>query len=158
MSAQSDQLSPTQAAEAARICACFNFRRTSRAVTQFYDEILQPCGLRSTQLVILLAAAAVETASLARLARELVLDRSTLTRNLKPLEKQGLIEIAPGRDKRTRLVVVTAVGHRAIMGAVPYWQEAQDRFVSQLGAGRWQKMLEDLKAAMAVTRGIQPSS
>jgi hypothetical protein len=80
-------------AQAAAVCACFNFRKASRAVTQHFDEQLQPTGLRSTQLVILLAVAVYESSGMAELARALVMDRSTLTRNLRPLINQGLLTL-----------------------------------------------------------------
>src|SRR5215475_8470111 len=81
-------------------CACFNLRKASRTVTQLFDQILAPCGLRSTQLTILLAAKVLGPCGLARLARELVMDRSTITRNLLPLVKAGYLKVT-GRNGRS---------------------------------------------------------
>lgn len=156
MAASQDQIDKDLLREAAAACACFNFRKASRAVTQLFDETLQPTGLRSTQLVILMAVALADSASIAELARELVMERSTLTRNLKPLEKRGLIRSASGSDRRTRVVDLTSRGRQAIVDAVPYWHRAQSGFVDRLGQDRWQQMQESLADAVAATRNHSP--
>lgn len=139
-------------AEAARACACFNFRKASRAVTHHFDEALQACGLRSTQLVILLAAHVAGSASVARLADDLVVDRSTLTRNLKPLQKARLLTVTPGNDRRTRLVALTAKGREALIEAIPLWKQAQFTFVEQMGEQRWERLREDLSTTVDLVR------
>ncbi len=144
------------------VCACFNFRKASRAVTQFFDETLAPSGLRSTQLVILLNVAASQRpvnsteppATVMQLAREMVMDRSTLARNLKPLEKQRLIKITPGHDRRTRVVRLTAHGRKVLAAAVPLWEQAQQRFVEQVGPRRWKSTLKNLQSAVAATNRV----
>jgi DNA-binding MarR family transcriptional regulator len=145
------QIDRAKIAEAAATCACFNFRKASRAVTSFFDAKLQPSGLRSTQLVILIAVALSEAAALAQLARLLVMERSTLTRNLRPLEKQGLLRVVSGSDRRTRLVELTPEGRSALAGALPLWEEAQGRFVHQLGTDRWNSLLSNLTATVDLT-------
>ena len=89
-------------AEMARTCACFNFRKASRSVTQLFDQILAPTGLRSTQLVILMTGQLLGPSSIARLARELVMDRSTLTRNLKPLLNLGMLQLSKSETGECR--------------------------------------------------------
>src|SRR5690606_6392843 len=79
--------------EALSHCGGFNLRRTARVVTQLYDQALEPTGIRSTQLVILWTVAVDDAPSMAQLARELVLDPSTLSRNVKPLVRRGLLEV-----------------------------------------------------------------
>jgi DNA-binding MarR family transcriptional regulator len=128
-------------AQAAAVCACFNFRKASRAVTQHFDEQLQPTGLRSTQLVILLAVAVHESSGMAELARALVMDRSTLTRNLRPLINQGLLTLNLGQDRRTRLIQLTPEGRKSLQRAIPVWSKAQNEFVGELGADRWTTLL-----------------
>jgi DNA-binding MarR family transcriptional regulator len=140
-------------ANAAASCACFNFRKASRAVTQQFDELLQPTGLRSTQLVVLIAVAVSDSPGVAALARELVMDRSTLTRNLRPLVKQGLLKVRLGKDRRTRLVDMTPHGREVLGAALPVWADAQDRFVSQLGSDRWQELLSLLSTTVGFTWG-----
>lgn len=153
MSERSPQLDLQKCVEAANHCACFNFRKASRAVTQLFDDALQPTGLRSTQLVILIAAAVFDAVSVSRLARELVMDRSTLTRNLRPLERRGLIALAPGKDERTRLVALTSAGKKQLSAALPVWEQAQTRFQEKLGAARWKSLLQGLTATVDAALG-----
>ena len=150
MSPSKPSLDLAKCAEAATNCACFNFRKASRAVTQLFDDALQPTGLRSTQLVILIAAAVFDSAAVSRLARELVMDRSTLTRNLRPLERRGLLELVPGKDVRTRLVVLTPSGKQQLAEALPIWEAAQQRFQEQLGQARWEQLQQSLAATVQV--------
>jgi len=135
------QLDIAACAHAATVCACFNFRKASRAVTQHFDELLHPTGLRSTQLVILLAVAVYESSGMAELARALVMDRSTLTRNLRPLINQGLLTLNLGQDRRTRLIQLTPAGRKSLQVAIPVWEKAQSDFVAQLGDDRWTTLL-----------------
>jgi len=143
-----EQLDLVACAQAVQICACANFRRASRAVTQLFDETLSPSGLRSTQLVILISVAVSDNPSVVRLARDLGMDRSTLARNLQPLEKQRLLKIAPGKDRRTRVISLTPKGRQSLAAALPLWEKAQTSFVEQLGEPRWGQTLENLSAAV----------
>ena len=85
-----------------------------------------------------------------RLAEHLALDRTTLTRNLKVLEQQGLIRTGPGEDRRERVVSLTADGEAAIERATPVWREAQERLAAQFGEARWRNMIEDMNDLGAV--------
>lgn len=137
-----------------RHCACFNLRKTSRAITQHYDRVLQPSGLRVTQFTILAVTALAETIPITQLAKQLVMDRTTLTRNLRPLEKQGFIEIIPGEDLRTRYVTLSKKGRNALIKALPLWEEAQQRFESGLGDERFQSMLSDLAEFREISQRV----
>jgi len=132
------------------VCACFNLRKASRTVTQHFDAVLQPSGLRSTQFVLLVVAYAEEPVSLPRLAQALVLDRSTLTRNLKPLERDGLLRLERPAGGRGAVVRISAKGRRVLAATVPLWEKAQTSFVASLGAQRWGRLLEGLTAAVNV--------
>lgn len=157
MATVSDNLSDAQldkCRHAAEVCACFHFRRASRAVTQLFDEILRPSGVRSTQLVILINVALNEPVNSAHLARELVMDRSTVVRNLKPLVKGGLITVQPGKDRRTRVVSLTQKGRRILLDAVPLWEQAQHRFVSHVGTDRFRELLGELGNAVNVMQDV----
>src|ERR687892_1580813 len=125
-------------------CACFNLRKVTRAVTQLYDEMLRPAGLRVTQFSLLVAVRMAGPVGVTRLAEITVMDRTTLTRNLELLQKQGLIEIAAGADRRSRIVTITAEGNGAIAEALPFWKKAQSHVVNSLGQERWADMLTDL--------------
>ena len=141
-------------AEAARVCACLNLRKASRAVTQLYDQALQPTGLRSTQFVVLVAVHLHEPATLAALARQMVMDRTTMTRNLKPLEAAKYIRRTMARDGRTGLLHLTDRGRRLVVDAIPLWERAQKRFVEQVGAQKWQTMLGGLSQAVDAARTV----
>jgi DNA-binding MarR family transcriptional regulator len=126
-------------------CACFNLRKAARAITHLYDEMLRPTGLRTTQFTLLVATKMLEPITVTRLAKIGVMDRTTLTRNLRPLEKQGLIQIALGKDQRTRVVTLTPEGQKALARALPLWRKAQTRVIKELGQERW----NSLKAYLA---------
>ncbi len=125
-----------------RRCACATIRRTDRVLTQFYDEILAPSGLYITQFTLL-------PVTIKRLAGILVMDRTTLTRNLEVLAKQHLVRIEEGEDRRTRLVHLTQEGEQALGRAWPLWQEAQARIEHSLGRERFEGLLTELSAVVA---------
>src|SRR5215207_10827262 len=91
-----------------RQCACFNVRKSARAVTQLYDDILRPSGLRVTQFSLLTVVRLLGRATIGGLADAAVMDRTTLTQNLKLLSRAGLIVIRQGDDARVREVTLTA--------------------------------------------------
>ena len=134
-------------------CVCGSIRKAARAVTQLYDEVLRPTGLRVTQLGILGATMAMEPVTVTRLAEATVTDRTTLTRNLKLLEKQGLIRVNAGNDRREREVTLTDRGRKAVAKAYPLWQKAQHQVVNSLGEERWKVLRQDLSAVVSLARG-----
>jgi DNA-binding MarR family transcriptional regulator len=125
-------------------CACLQLRQAARVVSQHYDTVLRPSGLRSTQFAVMAAIDANEPISLPALSDGLVVDRSTLTRNLGPLERSGFVKLADRRGERVRFVKLTAKGRRALEAAKPLWQEAQTRFVAQLGKRRWRALSREI--------------
>ena len=137
-----DQLNLAQC----KTCACANLRGAARAVTRLYDDILRPSGLQATQFTLLATIALAGPAPITQLAEGLVMDRTTLTRNLKPLEKQGLIQVAAGEDQRIRLVSLTEPGQQTLAKALPLWEQAQAQAVNTLGAERFKVLLSDLSA------------
>lgn len=129
-------------------CTCLNLRKAARAVTQMYDGALRPSGLKATQLSLLAALSIHGELALTQLAEALVMDRTTLTRNLGPLVDKGLIGSAPGADRRVRRLSLTEPGARALQQALPLWQTAQRRLVQDLGRERWSGLLDDLGATI----------
>src|SRR5262249_6316786 len=123
-------------AEAARDCACFNLRKAARAVTQLYDAALAPSGVRATQFSVLVALALADGAPLSRVADALVMDRTTLTRNLRPLARRGWVRIEPGEDRRERNLSLTRSGRAALERALPLWQQVQARLHERRGDPR----------------------
>lgn len=124
-------------------CTCGNLRKTSRIITQLYDEFLQPSGLLATQFHLLGAVGVNDSIAVTPLADQLGMDPTTLARNLKPLERSGLVEIAKGTDKRTRVVRLTPKGKETLVNAYPLWEQAQAFVISKIGADRQQAMLDE---------------
>ncbi|MGL4882064.1 MAG: MarR family winged helix-turn-helix transcriptional regulator [Waterburya sp.] len=125
-------------------CACFNLRKASRVITQHFDEILKPSGLLITQFTILVAVKIAQSATINELAEGLGMDRTTLTRNLKPLEREGWLKSEPGQDQRTRVVSLTTDGDVILAKALPLWRQAQNSVEETLGQQRWNILLSHL--------------
>jgi DNA-binding MarR family transcriptional regulator len=134
-----------------RSCGSFNLRKASRVITQLYDDVLQPTGLRSTQLVLLVLLAAEGEMSMGYMARQLSMSPSTLSRTLVPLERDGLLDIV-SNGKRGKLVRLSTAGENALTQAVPYWQKAQEKFLEQVGETAWTELNEKLAGLVAATR------
>ncbi len=132
-------------------CVGFNTRRVARLVTQYYDNALAPVGLRSTQYSLLSALSLMGEAPMQDLAFMLAMDRTTLTRNLSPLLKKGLVKVSVGKDRRYRPLTVTAKGQSALEKALPYWQKAQSSILDKIGADQWDQIMRGLhKISMIV--------
>lgn len=126
-------------------CNCTALRKASRRVSQLYDSALEPCGLRTTQRSILSQIARSGTPSLGELAEALVMDRGALTHNLKPLERDGLVEISiDPQDRRNRQVELTAKGRRKLEESARLWKRAQDGFEAAFGAAKSAALREAL--------------
>lgn len=106
--------------------------------------MLAPSGLKATQLTMLGAISISGTARMSELASLLALDKTTLTRNLRRLQADGLIAIATGADRRARVVALTHTGTDALERALPLWREAQRRMVEHMGQERWRRLVADL--------------
>ena len=124
-------------------CMGMRVRRAARAVGNFYDLHLKSVGLKGTQFTLLNAIFLNPSITITQLADLLLLNRTTLNRNLKPLERQGLIRISPGEDHRTRILQLTREGRSILQQALPLWLEAQSGVVETLGI-RTQRLAEDL--------------
>jgi DNA-binding MarR family transcriptional regulator len=125
-------------------CACFNVRKSARVLTQHYDAALQPVALRATQFSILAVLSACSGITVTELAHHLMMDRTTLTRNLRPLEKQGLVNTSPGEDKRTRLIELSKKGKNKLEKAIPLWKQAQKQVTRYMGSNRFNEFLTEL--------------
>lgn len=136
-----------------RHCTCFNLRKAARAVTQLYDDLLRPTGLRITQFSLLTVIHFAGKATISDLADMAVMDRTTLKRNLELLEWEGLVRIRPGADARVREVMLTRAAETKLAAALPYWTEAQARMTAELGKGRGERLLADLSAVVAAATG-----
>jgi DNA-binding MarR family transcriptional regulator len=134
-------------------CVCFNLRWVTRAVTQFYDAEMRRHGIRPTQGTILLALNAKESWTMAELSDSLGMERTTLVRNLRPLQRDGFVQAdGGGRGGRVELSI-TAKGRKKIEEAMPAWRAAQSAAVKTLGEKRWSAILSDLEtAALALNK------
>lgn len=128
-------------------CTCFRLRKLARLMSQRYDRELAPAGLNINQYSIL-RRAAPRPRAIGDLSRELGMDRTTLTRDLKPLASAGWVELVNGDDARQRLVKVTASGQRVIAKAQPLWRKAQDTIDAGLGKTRVDTLHAQLDRAM----------
>jgi len=109
----------------------------SRAVTQLYDDVLRPSGLRVTQFSILATIAGLREANLRQLECALAIDQTTLTRSLNLLERSGMIERVAHPDRRIKAMTVSANGKRTLEAARPLWAHAQDKVLRELGTKTW---------------------
>jgi DNA-binding MarR family transcriptional regulator len=117
-----------------RGCTCLRLRKASRRVSQIYDQHLEPFGLTVTQYSLLGHLAAFEGVSIGELAEKLVMDPTTLTRNLRPLQRQGLVLVKPDRrDRRARSLQLTAKGRKVFEKAKPGWVRAQHHIEELFG-------------------------
>jgi DNA-binding MarR family transcriptional regulator len=141
-----------QIAEQMSQCALANLRRASRAITRLYDDALAPSGLRSTQFTLLATVAASEVLTVTELAHALGMDRTTLARNLGPLERDHLVQVDAGADQRVRLVSLTDAGLERLRTAIPLRSAAQRRVVGTLGADTFRQLLGALDAIGATIK------
>ena len=122
-------------------CNCLAVRQAARHITQFYDQFLASSGLRATQFSILAKLRRLGALTINALADELVMDRTTLGRNILPLEREGLIEIVPGkRDRRSKELQLSAAGAERLRSAVKGWAQAQGQFEATFGAKRTKEL------------------
>ena len=108
-------------------CYCTTIRKATRAVTKFYDAILEPSGLRITQYALLNHLRRLGPVSLQNLSAAIRLERTTLLRNLDPLVKQGFARMIPGKPANLHLAELTEKGERLLQDTRPLWGEAQAR-------------------------------
>ncbi|HEY7123361.1 MAG TPA: MarR family winged helix-turn-helix transcriptional regulator [Ktedonobacterales bacterium] len=134
------------------VCHCINLRRAAQAITQLYDDALEPSGLKVTQFSLLQAVRRRGPVSISALAEEVQLDRTTLGRNLHVLEREGLVSFAPGDDQREHTVRLTDQGKAAIKAAKPLWEQAQARVNEMLG----KEQLETLTALLVKVQTVAP--
>ena len=121
-------------------CVCNKARMAARVVTRIYDEALRPVRLRATQFALLVALGSDGAMSIAALAKLMAMDRSTLTRNLRPLETGGLVERGDEGWRRSRSVEITAKGRVRLRQGLPLWRSAQTQVLRRLGPSNWSRV------------------
>jgi DNA-binding MarR family transcriptional regulator len=126
-------------------------RRASRAISRLYDEELRGVGLRTTQYSLLITLHRSGEVRQGDLGPLMVLDETTLTRNLRPLVDQGWVAVRAGKDRRERLVSITATGSAKLANARPAWERAQERLNSSLPKGVWESLMSALPEVARLT-------
>jgi len=128
-------------------CACFNSRKLARTITGYFDKKIKKAGINSTQFTLLAAVNYLQPISINNLSEQLVMDRTTLSRNINVLEKGGLCKSEPGReDKRQREISLTKKGMNTLERAYPLWKEAQNHFYSFFGEDEWKEHVNQFDA------------
>lgn len=133
-------------------CNCMNIRRAARAVSQFYDSVLEPGGISLNQFGMLNVIDSMQSPGISELAGEFRVDRTTMNRNLKPLLEKGLICQRQGSDARRKEIVLTESGHSALQRGMELWLEAQKSLELYLGADE----LKQLKSTLSKLEALVP--
>lgn len=129
-----------------QMCNCLALRQAARQATQLYDRHLAPAGLRTTQFSVLVNLRRLGPMTINALAAQMVMDRTTLGRNVLPLEREGLIAIRQGEtDKRRKELELTKAGAERLRRAVKLWADAQAEFESRFGAERSAALRAELR-------------
>src|SRR6516165_12719856 len=134
-------------------CVCFILRAVTRAVTRFFDAEVRRLGVRPTQTPILGALQARDGWSMAELSEFLGMERTTLVRNLRPLQRDGLVRAKGGGRGGHVELEITQKGRAALAKLLPAWRSAQDKVVAILGRERWSTILRDLEDVAVKLKG-----
>lgn len=140
-------LTPDTARAIDRTCLCLNVQRAARAIGRQYDAALRPVGLSNWQFTLLMMLTRKEPPTISTLAHDLAMDRTTVTANLKPLERRGLLAIeVDARGRRVRRAVLTGTGRALLNDALPLWQAAQAACSERLGEDERTALLASMRA------------
>ncbi len=142
----SDSHAPPEFATELGPCACSQIRRTARALSSLYDAVLLPSGLTVTQYALLVNVGRAGELSHTVLAAKLGMERTTLTRNMRPLVKGKLVATTSGKDRREHLLRLTEAGKRRVLRSLPLWEEAQRRFAAEIG----EEVLQSLRTLLTL--------
>jgi DNA-binding MarR family transcriptional regulator len=133
-------------------CLCGNTRMAARALTAIYDEYLAPAGVTASQLAVLWCVVGAQPVSMREVAALLVMDKTTVSRNVSALIEAGLVTVKTGDDARVRLLTPTAKGRRVFSTAMPLWESAQAHVVERLGSSRFtEAVLQTRRLARAIS-------
>ncbi len=130
-------------------CVALNLRKSSAIISRFYSHGMRKAPVNGPLFSLMAMIRKRGSASITALARDVGLERTTLTRNLGQLEKRGFIEISPGTANKKEIRLLPA-GERALDTALMYWRKTQSRVVNGLGEDRWKRMQQDLAVVMAL--------
>lgn len=130
-------------------CLCLHLQRAARRVARRFDEALRPVGLSNGQFSLLMSLNRPHPPALSAVASLLAVDRTTLTAALKPLERRGLVKIAPNpEDRRSRLLALTDAGRALLARALPVWRGAHDELEGSLPLGGGDRLRDQLRSLL----------
>jgi DNA-binding MarR family transcriptional regulator len=135
---------------------CATARMAARSLTRIYDRALEPAGIRTTQFSVLARLLEEGPLPLTHLAGRLAMDRTTLARDLRPLERRGLVAISVGADRRVRMAELTPAGRRLVDEVRPLWKQVQRDVRAQLGPDHVARLMDELRAAIAINPAPAP--
>lgn len=130
-------------------CTVFNLKKATRIVQNLFDQAFKPIGLEGTQYTVLGHIFVHGPISLTKLADLMHVDRTTLARNLNPLEKKGFVEVKPGSDRRAKIINITKRGKEVLAEALPLWKQTQKEIKTALGFDNWSSMISNLTGLVA---------
>ncbi|MEY9975362.1 MarR family winged helix-turn-helix transcriptional regulator [Lysinibacillus sp. RC79] len=134
-----------------QICVCANLRKKTRVVTQLYDKLLQPTGLKVTQYSMLANIDYQQSVSISRLGEILLLDQTTITRNINLLKQNGYVDLTRDpQDARAKVITLTNKGVEKLNEAAPIWQDIQERIINDIGLEKYEDFYETLKTIQKI--------
>jgi DNA-binding MarR family transcriptional regulator len=136
-------------------CACATARQVARTLTRLYDSALRTVGIEAAQFALMMVLEIDGASSQVELGRRYLLEKTTVSRNLNLLERNGWIRSSVGSDKRTRQFQLTAKGRKLLAAAKPEWKKAQNRLRSRLPAGQWDEMFRVFRTVTRAAQDLQ---
>ena len=137
-----------------RPCACTTVRRASRVLARAFDAAIVPAGVSVTQLAVLRAIQRHEGLALTRVAEDLCMDRTSLYRAVRTMQRAAWVSVHEGADARARTAVVTAKGRRVLEAADPHWERMQTAIVDRFGRKEWATLVAELQRLAACARQV----
>jgi MarR family transcriptional regulator, organic hydroperoxide resistance regulator len=138
------------------ICACSSLRKSTRVVTQLYDKILQPTGLKVTQYSMLVNIVRNKDITISHLGEVMLLDQTTVTRNVDLLKKSGFVTLTKDKnDSRTKTISLTDKGIEKLNEARPIWLQLQERFLHDIGKEQYHDFLETLQSIQKLIKSYE---
>ncbi len=139
-----------------QICVCANLRKKTRAVTQLYDKVLEPTQLKVTQYSMLANIARHQAVSVSQLGDILLLDQTTITRNVNLLKKNGYVDVTRDtQDGRTKIISLTAIGIEKLKEATPLWMDIQEKIIQDIGLDKYKDFYETHKKMQKVLKSYE---
>ena len=136
-------------------CVCATARQTARMLTRLYDASLRVIGIEAAQLSLMMALERAGPATQVELSRWLLLEKTTVSRNVNLLERKGWIQSSPGEDKRQHRIKLTPAGRKLLAAAKPEWKKVQDSLRSSLPADQWDEMLRMFRSVTKTAQALQ---